>query len=62
MVALVNFGPITVSLKVYDDLLEYEGGIYIHTGRLGSTALNIIMSGQFTATVHLDSALRLPIN
>lgn len=32
MVALVNFGPIAVSLKVYPDLRSYDGGIYNHTG------------------------------
>ena len=32
MVELVNNGPIAVSFEVYDDFMNYKGGIYQHTG------------------------------
>ena len=31
-IALVQNGPIAVSFQVYDDFLNYQGGIYHHTG------------------------------
>jgi cathepsin C len=31
-VSLVKNGPIAVSFEVYDDFLQYSGGIYTHTG------------------------------
>jgi len=33
MLQLVKNGPMSVSFEVYDDFLNYHGGIYHHTGQ-----------------------------
>jgi len=37
MLALVNYGPLVVSLKVNEDLIFFKSGIYSPTGQLLST-------------------------